>query len=120
VARTEATRGPAGKGDPVDLTTRSILGSGYALIAEPPPGGPIRLLEVWARTECSTEQWAMVTITDRRIEQIKAVELTRATLEAANFISEVTAELIAKSFADAGAEAAGGVAGVDVLRRHLP
>jgi hypothetical protein len=104
--------------DPRDLTTRSILGSGYALIAEPPPGGPIRLLDVWECPECSTEPWAMVTIADGRIERIEAVELTRATLEAANFISDINAWLAAQRFAEMDpADRAGGV---DVLRRHLP
>ena len=104
--------------DPYDLTTRSLLRSGYLLIAEPPPGGPIRLLDVWECPECSTEQWAMVTIADRRIARIEAVELTRATLEAANFISDTNAWLAAQRFAEMDpADRAGGV---DVLRRHLP
>ena len=107
--------------DPRDLTTQSILDSDYALITEPRPGGPIRLLDVWICPECSTEQWAMVTIADGRIERIEPVVLTRAVLEAANFISDTNAELEAQRFAEAGgAEAAGGAISVDVLRRHLP
>src|SRR4051812_30591532 len=73
--------------DPLDLTTTSILASEYALNAEPPPGGPIRLLDVWICPECSTEEWAMVTIADGQITSIEAVVLNRSTLEAANFIS---------------------------------
>jgi hypothetical protein len=106
--------------DPRDLTTRSILDSGYLLIAEPPPSGPIRLLDVWSCPQCSTEQWVMVTIAEGWIERIEPVVLTRAVLETANFISDVNAELEAKGFAGAGADAAGGVGSVDVLRRHLP
>ena len=107
--------------DQPDLTTRSIVGAGYALVAEPAPGGPIRLLDVWICPECSTEQWAMVTIADRRIERIAAVELTRATLEVANFISDTNAGLAAQRFSETGgAEAAGGATSIDVLRRHLP
>ena len=68
--------------------------------------------------ECSTEQWAMVTIADGRIARIEAVELTRATLEAANFISDTNAWFVAQRFAEMDpADRAGGV---DVLRRHLP
>ena len=103
--------------DPRDLTMRSILGSDYALIAEPPLGGPIRLLDVWSCPQCSTEQWAMVTIADGRIERIEAVELTRATLEAANFISDTNAWLAAQRFVEM--DPADRTAGVDVLRRHL-
>ena len=105
--------------DPRDLTTKSILGSGYALIAEPPPDGPIRLLNPWICFECSTEHWGMVTITDGKIASIEPIVLTRKTLEAANFISEVNAELEAESLADAsGADA--GASSVEILRRHLP
>ncbi len=107
--------------DPRDLTTKSILDSDYALIAEPPPGGPIRLLDVWICPACSTEQWAMVTISDGRIERIEPVVLNRASLEAANFISDTNAGLAAQRVAGAGAtDAAGGASSVDILRRHLP
>ncbi len=105
--------------DPSDLTTKNILESDYALIAEPPDGGPIRLLNDWICFEGSTEEWAMITIADGKIARIEAVVLTRKTLEAANFISATQAELEAERFADAsGADA--GASSVEVLRRHLP
>src|SRR5262245_38146603 len=104
--------------NPHDLTTRSILGSGYALIAEPPPGGPIRLLDVWNCPECGTEQWAMIAIENGRIARIEAVVLDRATLDAANFISETNAELAAERVA--GREVAQGRSSVEVLRQYLP
>jgi hypothetical protein len=100
--------------DPPDLTTQGIIGSGYRLIAEPPPGSPIRLLEVWECPACSTEQWAMVTIVDLRIERIEAVELTRATLEAGNFISDLNADLLAERFEKPRTEST-----IEILRRHL-
>lgn len=102
--------------DPRDLTTSSIVDSGYALVADPPPGGPIRLLDLWTCPEGQTEEWAMVTITGGRIAKIEAVTLTRATLEAANFISDVNAELAAERV---GGTTAVGQPPVEILRRHL-
>ncbi len=81
--------------EPVDLTTKHILGAGYTLIARPSEGGPIRLLDVWNCPACETEQWAMVEIANRRITRIEAVSMDRITFESANFISEVNAELLA-------------------------
>src|SRR6185503_11622580 len=78
--------------EPAEITTESILGAGYALIEPPSPDGPIRLLDVWICPQCQTEQWAMVEIADRRIRSIEAVKLDRATLEDANFISDVNAD----------------------------
>jgi uncharacterized protein YbaR (Trm112 family) len=107
--------------DPRDLTTKSILDADYALIAEPPPGGPIRLLDIWICPECSTEEWAMVTIAGGRIALIESVVLTRATLDAANFISDTNAGLAAQGFADADFRGPpAGASSVDVLRRRLP
>lgn len=79
----------------VYLETEHLLGAGYALIKAPPTTGPIRLLDIWSCPACETDQWAMVEIADRRIERIEAVSMNRATLEAANFISEMNAELLA-------------------------
>jgi hypothetical protein len=106
--------------DSLDLTTTSILGSEYALIAEPAPGGPIRLLDVWICPECSTEQWAMVTIVDGRLASIEAVELTRASLEAANFISDINAELAARRLTGSSDPSPDRADSVRVLRQHLP
>ncbi len=84
--------------DPFDLQTEKILRSGYLLVSTPEPGKPIRLLEVWTCPTCQTEQWAMITIDQGRIQLIEAVELDRAALRAANFISDVYAELLARKF----------------------
>lgn len=100
--------------DPRELTTKSLIGASYALIAEPPPGGPIRLLNTWSCPACQTEQWAMVTISDRRIQKIEPVAMNRATFEAANFITDVDADLLARRFQDPLTES-----NVEVLRRHL-
>ena len=105
--------------DARDLTTKNILDSDYALIAEPPPGGPIRLLDRWICFECSTEHWAMVTIADGKIARIEPVVLTRKTLEAANFISATNADLEAQRFADATV-ADPDASSVEILRRYLP
>src|SRR4030095_9962693 len=84
--------------DPRDLATEHILGAGYALVVAPTAGSPIRLLDVWICPECHTEQWAMVTIVDGRIQQMEPVTMNRAVLEAANFISDVNADLLAERY----------------------
>jgi hypothetical protein len=100
--------------DPRELTTQSILNANYALIAEPPPGGPIRLLNIWICPACQTEQWGMVTITGGRIQEIEAVALNRTTFETANFITDFDADLLARRFQDPLTES-----NVEVLRKHL-
>ena len=102
--------------EPVDLTTDSILASGYALIHQPDEGGLIRLLNVWGCPECQTQQWARIEVSERRVHEICAVELTYSALESAHFICDTNAELLAKSLAPdtASAEA------VATLRRSLP
>jgi hypothetical protein len=85
---------------PVYLETEHIIGAGYALIAPPAPGEPIRLLDVWACPACDTEQWAMIEIAGGRIARIEAVPMNPETLKAANFISDVNAELLAAALLD--------------------
>ena len=104
--------------DPVDLATESILNAGYALVNPPAAGGPIRLLDVWICPQCQTEQWALVEIADRKIRSIEAVKLDCATLESANFISEVNADLLAEALQ--GEEPATGASSVEILRQRLP
>lgn len=104
--------------DRFDLATESIVESGYALVDPPDPEGPIRLLDVWICPQCDTEQWAMVEIADRKIRSIEAVTLDRETLESANFISEVNADLLAEALR--GEEPATGQSSVEILRRRLP
>lgn len=82
---------------PVDLTVDHILARGYALIVPPAVAGPIRLLDIWSCPACETEQWAMIEIANGRIEKINGVQLTRTTLERANFISAVSADILAES-----------------------
>ena len=100
--------------DPYDLEVTQILGSQYALVSEPEPGKPIRLLDIWTCPTCNKEQWAMVTIDQNRIQLIEAVKLDRASLQAANFISDVNAKIMAERYADRGDTA------VETLRRNLP
>lgn len=101
--------------NPYHLTPESIVESGYALVNEPEPGEPIRLLDVWTCPGCRQEQWAVVEILDGRIVAVEAVTLDRATLASANYISEIEAELLADSIGrDEGATS------VEVLRRRLP
>lgn len=104
--------------DPSDLTTESIADSGYALVKPPEADSPIRLLDVWMCPKCQTEQWALVEIADRRIRSIKAVKLDRATLESANFISDVNGDLLAEALQ--GNERPTGESSVEILRQRLP
>jgi hypothetical protein len=58
-----------------------------------------------------------VTIADREIRSIEAVKLDRATLESANFISDINADLLAEALT--GERPAMGASSVEVLRRRL-
>jgi hypothetical protein len=100
--------------DPVDLKPENVVRAGYALVSTPSDGRPIRLLDVWICPSCNTEQWAMTTIDKNTIQLIEAVPFTRATLDAANYISDVNADVRAKAFSDQGASS------VETLRRNLP
>lgn len=57
-------------------------------------------------------------IADRKIRSIEAVKLDRSTLESANFISYVNADLLAAALM--GDEPIEGVSSVEILRRRLP
>jgi hypothetical protein len=103
--------------DPVDVTHDNIIDGGYALVRRADAAGPIRLLDVWICTSCETEQWAVVEIANRKIRMIRAVTLDRATLDSVNYISEVNADLVAKTL---DGEASGrGESSVEILRRRL-
>lgn len=104
--------------DDADLAAERILDAGYLLVNPPAAEGPIRLLDVWICPSCETEQWALVEIADRRIRSIEAVKLDRATLESANFISDVNADLLAQALA--GEEQDADASSVEVLRQRLP
>jgi hypothetical protein len=104
--------------DPFDLATDSILDTGYLLVSPPDAEGPIRLLDVWICPGCETEQWALVEIAGRKIRSIEAVKLDRATLESANFISSVNADLLAESLQ--GGQPATNASSVEILRQRLP
>ncbi|MDB5065766.1 MAG: hypothetical protein JWM18_2200 [Chloroflexi bacterium] len=103
---------------PLELTSESIVDAGYALVSPPDPDGPIRLLDVWICPQCRAEQWAMVEIVDPKIRSIEAVNLDRATLESANFISDINADLLAEAVTDEGP--AMGASSVEILRQRLP
>jgi hypothetical protein len=104
--------------DAYDLTDENIAASGYARVNAAEEGEPIRLLDVWSCPHCQTEQWAMVEIADGKIDGVEAVELDRETLESANYISEVDADLLAGALA--GEDDVAGAGSVDVLRQRLP
>jgi predicted nucleic-acid-binding Zn-ribbon protein len=86
--------------EPIELTTKHILSSGYALISEPKNSAAIRLLDVWSCPKCETDQWATVEIAEARIVRIEAVAMSLGVLESANFITEVNAELLAAALLD--------------------
>lgn len=104
--------------DAVDLEIDHLLRAGYALVKEPSPGSPIRLLDVWTCSRCQTEEWAVVEIADGKIRSIEAVMLDCATLESAHFISELNADLLAEALQ--GEEPASGASSVEILRQRLP
>lgn len=80
---------------PVYLTTDHLVSAGYALITLPKTADSLRLLDVWICPVCNTEQWAMIEIGSGRIMHIEAVMMNRATFEAAHFIDDAHAELLA-------------------------
>jgi hypothetical protein len=104
--------------EPYFLTTDQIVRSGYALVNPPAPGDPIRLLDVWICRYCQTEQWALVVIAGGRVARIEAVTLDRETLESANFISDLDADLLADSLRAPDDDSR--LSAVDVLRQRLP
>jgi hypothetical protein len=97
------------------LTPESLARNGYVQVNEPAPDAPLRLLDVWSCLDCDAERWAMVEIADGALRSVEPVELDRSTLDAANYIDGLNAELLAKSLGDESAEPA-----VDVLRQRLP
>jgi hypothetical protein len=104
--------------EPYDLETERLLYTEYALVDPPAPGGPIRLLVVWSCFHCQRDQWAMIEILDGTVRRIDAVTLDRRTLLAANFISELDAELLAAALS--GRPDVRGAASVELLRQQLP
>jgi len=104
--------------DAVDLKTERLLGRGYALVRAPAVGEPIRLLDVWSCWTCETEQWAVVEIANRTLRSVEAVTLDQATLDSANFISEVNAFVLAEYLR--GDRLASRDDAVAELRRLLP
>lgn len=80
---------------PAYLTTAHLVSAGYALIPPRTAANSLRLLDVWICPACNTEQWAVIEVVSGRIERIEAVVMNRATFEAANFIDDLHAELLA-------------------------
>lgn len=80
---------------PVYLTTDHLVNAGYTLIKPPTVVNSVRVLGVWICPVCNTEQWAMIEIDSGQIACIEAVVMNRASFEAANFIDDVHAELLA-------------------------
>lgn len=82
--------------DPLDLCRDDVLNSGYLLVSDPAADEAIRLLEVWDCPFCGRgSNWALITVNGTEMTAIEAVALDRATLESANFISEVDADMLA-------------------------
>jgi hypothetical protein len=103
--------------EPADLTHENIVAGGYALVSRPDADGSTRLLDVWICSSCDTEQWAIVEIVDRQIRAIKALTLDRAALDSVHYISDVNAELVAKSLS--GEQPATSDRSVEILRQRL-
>lgn len=102
--------------DAVYLTTKNLLSADYLLVAEEPAvGEPIRILDMWVCPSCA-DQWAMIEIVDRRVREIAAVTLDRATLLSAHFISDTNANILADSLR---VESDSGLDSVEVLKRRL-
>ena len=105
--------------DPLDVRRDDVLNSGYLLVSDPAPGEPVRLLEIWECPSCGrSDNWALITIGGSEITGIEAVTLDRATLDSANFISEVHADLLAEALRRE--EPATGESSVEILRQRLP
>jgi RNA polymerase subunit RPABC4/transcription elongation factor Spt4 len=100
--------------DPFDLQTDKIVGNGYSIVNTPEAGKPIRLLDIWTCPTCHTEQWAMIAIDQNRIQLVEAINLDRLSLQSANFISDVNAEILAEQMPNRGDSV------VETLRRNLP
>jgi hypothetical protein len=104
------------------LTTEHLMNAGYARITPPAAANSLRLLDIWICPVCNTEQWAAIEIDSGRIERIEAVTMNRITFEAASFIDDVHAELLAADllgiplaeFAERKLDS------VEVLRHRLP
>ena len=108
--------------DALDVRPEDILGSGYQLVAEPAPGEPIRLLEIWRCPSCGHGgNWALITISGTRITAIEAVVLDRAMLERSHFISDLcfilAAQLSEIPAIDLMTETTNSV---EILRQRLP
>jgi hypothetical protein len=101
--RTDANGSELGIGhllESMDVNTEHLVGAGYLLIIRPANEGTLRILNIWSCDACDTDQWAIVDIAERKIARIEAVLMSRAVLEAANFIGEVDAELLAAALLD--------------------
>lgn len=122
--RTDANGSELGIGypfEPMDVNTEHLVGVGYLLITRPANEGTLRLLNIWSCDACDTDQWAIVDIAERKIVRIEAVSISRAVLEAANFIGEVNAEFLAAELLDIPLQELSDhrLDVVDVLREHL-
>jgi hypothetical protein len=109
--------------DKADLQRKRIIDSGYSLVQDlPASSSVIRLLNVWSCPSCETDQWAMIEIKDACITDIHAVGINQDSLNAANFIATVDAELLAAELLDvpSWSRNGGGRNPIDVLRQRLP
>ena len=78
---------------PGKLTRESLERNGYVHVNDVPPGGPIRLLDIWSCIDCRAERWARWEIADGELRSVELVELDRATLDSAHYINAINAEL---------------------------
>jgi hypothetical protein len=118
--RVDADNSMLSVGSRLEVDPAYVGESGYLHVG-PHEGGELRLLETWDCPSCGALNWAEVRIADGAIAKIEAVELTRARLAGAHFISD-QAELLAARLAGRPAleferEGADAVA---ILRQRLP
>ena len=78
-----------GVGTRLDFDTADVETAGYVTITPPTDPESFVLLETWECPACgSSYNWAAIQVHDGVIESITAVDLNRAILNSANYISE--------------------------------
>lgn len=76
-------------GDCLDLNWSDLCSAGYIEISVPVRADTLTILEPWECPDCGKSyNWAMVEITDGRIQSIHEIALSAESLQKANYISE--------------------------------
>ncbi len=71
----------------LDIDT-PVCSCGYIEITPSKKGGSFSLIESWTCSKCPGVKWAVVTIENYTLINGNSVEITKATIEAVNYISE--------------------------------